>query len=115
LVNDQQVQLNRTLEDAVQKRTHELEVQNRQLTEYAFVNAHLLRAPLARVLGLAHLIARESAAGDRQLLQALETSATELDQIIRNISELLYAGNDFSREDVKAMINRQFDRQKPVA
>lgn len=115
LVNDQQVQLNRSLEDAVQKRTFELEVQNRQLTEYAFVNSHLLRAPLARVLGLSQIIVQESTSiGDRELLEALEASARELDEVIRKISELLYAGNNFSREDVNAIIRRRLDRPNTI-
>jgi len=111
LVNDQQLQLNRTLEDAVRERTNELEIQNRQLAEYAFVNSHLLRAPLARILGLAHLIAQEATSvRDRELLEALESSANELDQVIRKIAALLYPGNNFSREDVKAILDRPPDK-----
>ena len=38
--------VNLTFEDRVKKRTEELTNQNRQLTEYAFINSHLLRGPL---------------------------------------------------------------------
>lgn len=113
MVNDQLAELNKNLEDAVRKRTSELETQNRQLTEYAFINSHLLRAPLARVLGLSQLVAREvSTAHERELLHALEASAHELDQIIRKISELLYAGNNFSRQDINDIIHRQLDQRE---
>ncbi len=108
--NDQLADLNKNLEDAVRKRTRELEFQNQQLTEYAFINSHLLRAPLARILGLAQVITREvGTVREKELLVALEQSAHELDQIIRKISELLYAGNNFSRENINEIIQRNFD------
>lgn len=110
--NEQLADLNRNLEAAVRKRTHELEFQNQQLTEYAFINSHLLRAPLARILGLAHVITREvNTLQEKELLHALEQSANELDQIIRKISELLYAGNNFSRENINEIIQRKFHQQ----
>ena len=55
-LNEKLVTLNESLEITVKRRTSELETQNKQLTEYAFINSHILRAPLARVLGLANLI-----------------------------------------------------------
>lgn len=111
--NDQLADLNRNLEEAVRRRTGELEFQNQQLTEYAFINSHLLRAPLARILGLAQVISREvDTVREKELLTALEQSAHELDQIIRKISELLYAGNNFSREHIHEIIQRKFDAKK---
>lgn len=107
LMNQQLAQTNEGLEEAVRQRTAELEKQNRQLTEYAFINSHLLRAPLARVLGLLQLIQLEDLpVRDKQLVEALFTSANELDTLVRNISEMLYSGNPISREDVKRIIER---------
>lgn len=112
MVNEQLAELNKNLEDKVRTRTSELETQNRQLTEYAFINSHLLRAPLARILGLSQLVAREvHTVKERELLLALETSAHELDQIIRKISELLYEGNNFSRQDINDIIHRKLDQR----
>jgi GAF domain-containing protein len=111
MVNEQLAELNKNLEDNVRARTSELETQNRQLTEYAFINSHLLRAPLARILGLSQLVVREvHTVKERELLLALESSAHELDQIIRKISELLYEGNNFSRQDINDIIHRQLDQ-----
>jgi len=105
--NEELAQTNQYLEDAVKQRTDELEKQNRQLTEYAFVNSHLLRAPVARVLGLLQLIQMEDLpVRDRQLIDALFTSTQELDELVRKISEILYTGNPFSREDIQQIINR---------
>ncbi len=112
LMNQQLAQTNEGLEEAVRQRTAELEKQNRQLTEYAFINSHLLRAPLARVLGLLQLIQLEDLpVRDKQLVEALFTSANELDTLIRNISEMLYSGNPISREDVKRIIERNLPDQ----
>jgi signal transduction histidine kinase len=103
---------NETLEVAVKKRTIELELQNEQLTEYAFINSHLLRAPLARILGIANLFIMESAGkmNDKLLVQGLIESTNELDAIIRKISDVLYNGHDLTREEVKSIIQKNFNR-----
>ncbi|QOI95967.1 MAG: GAF domain-containing protein [Flammeovirgaceae bacterium] len=108
-LNDQLTGTNERLELAVKKRTEELESQNKQLTEYAFINSHLLRAPLARLLGISHLVAMEvSTVKDKELLEALQVSARELDEIVKKISELLYAGHPMSREDINAIVDKNF-------
>jgi len=50
--------INENLETVIKDRTYELEIKNKALEEYAFINAHKLRAPLARILGLVHLMKR---------------------------------------------------------
>ena len=88
-------------------RTHELEAQNRQLTEYAFINSHLLRAPLARVLGLSNLlILEQNTPVNNKLIESLIVATSELDQIIRRISDILYDGNNLTREDIQEIIDR---------
>lgn len=110
-LNDQLTGTNEQLEEAVKKRTEELETQNKQLTEYAFINSHLLRAPLARLLGLSQLVSLEvSSVKDRELITALQHSAKELDEIVRKITEILYAGNPISREDIKAIVDKNLNR-----
>ena len=44
--------INENLEHLVSQRTEELEKKNKVLEEYAFINAHKLRAPVASILGL---------------------------------------------------------------
>jgi len=94
--------MNETLEAAVQKRTSELENQNKQLAEYAFINSHLLRAPLSRIIGLSHLIAREvTSVREIELINALTMSTNELDSIIRKIGDLLNNRTNLTRDDIK--------------
>ena len=49
-------QQNENLEMEVSKRTNELVEYNQQLEQFAFIAAHNLRAPVARILGLGQLI-----------------------------------------------------------
>ena len=99
--------INEMLEDKVKDRTAVLEAKNKQLTEYAFVNSHLLRAPLARILGLSYLLTKSIAGReDQELLRGLIKSSEELDSVIQKISDLLYEGNVFSRQDVDEIIRR---------
>jgi PAS domain S-box-containing protein len=71
-----------------------VEEQNQLLKDISWTQSHLVRAPLARVLSLSKLIAdyKEDHQSVQELLSHLETSAVELDEIIREIikkSELL--------------------------
>lgn len=106
-LNEELTTMNESLEATVRRRTEELETQNQQLTEYAFINSHLLRAPLARILGLANLISSEvTTYQDQRLMQGLIQSTHELDTIIRRISDVLYAGSDLTRSDVNELISK---------
>lgn len=107
--NEELTTVNESLELAVNERTKELEQQNTQLTEYAFINSHLLRAPLSRILGLCQLL-NSTESHDPALYQALIKSSEELDTIIKKISDLLYDGRNFSREEIKAIIDRNFNK-----
>ncbi|SDE63929.1 PAS fold-containing protein [Mucilaginibacter pineti] len=59
-----------------------------QLDEIGFIQSHLVRKPLANIIGLAGLIAEELA--DKkvdQLCTMLKNSTAELDQIVKDISD----------------------------
>lgn len=106
-LNEELTIMNESLETAVKNRTSILEQKNKQLKEYAFINSHLLRAPLSRILGLSYIISKEKLnISDEKLLKALLSASEELDSIVRKISTLLYQGNDFSRQDVREIIER---------
>lgn len=65
-----------------------LEVQNKKLTEIAWTQSHVVRAPLARIMALIDLIKNypELNEENEELLGYILTSAVELDQVIRDIS-----------------------------
>jgi signal transduction histidine kinase len=76
---------NSGLEIKVQNRTRELEVKNKKLEEYTFMNAHKLRAPIATILGLIHLLDLKDVSKQEQILEGLRKTALELDVAIRGI------------------------------
>lgn len=116
-LNEELTVMNESLEVTVRNRTSVLEQKNKQLREYAFINSHLLRAPLSRILGLSYIISKEKLnLNDSRLMTALLSASEELDSIVRKISDLLYKGDDFNREDINEIIERNFkgDLEKEV-
>lgn len=66
----------------------EIEEQNHKLQEIAWMQSHVIRAPLARLMGLIDLIKnyQNSETEKNELLDHILTSAYSLDEIIRDIS-----------------------------
>jgi hypothetical protein len=84
---------NQNLEKTVTQRTAALQEQNHRLEEYAFINAHKLRAPVASIMGLVNLLELKHLADERSLiLDHLKKSSWDLDQVIRSISKTLQQG-----------------------
>ncbi|HSJ68803.1 MAG TPA: PAS domain S-box protein [Anditalea sp.] len=70
------------------KYTKTIENQNRKMKEIAWMQSHMVRAPIARLLGLVNLIDLEKSVDKdhEELLSHIMESAQELDQIVREIS-----------------------------
>jgi PAS domain S-box-containing protein len=68
------------------KHTRAIEKQNKRLEEIAFLQSHIVRAPLARIIALTDLIAEETdKPADGELLKYLDQSVKELDHVITTI------------------------------
>lgn len=65
----------------------QLELQNKQLLEIAWTQSHELRAPLANIMGLLHLLKIDQINAEIQMLylEKLEEAAKDLDKIIHNV------------------------------
>jgi tetratricopeptide (TPR) repeat protein len=97
-LNDQLHLLNGTLEEKVKNRTSELEVNNRQLltknsklANYAYYNAHKVRAPLANVMGLTNLfINPEISAKEKEFIanKIIECS-NQLNEVVFEMQQIL--------------------------
>lgn len=91
VIKDKNLEINATndnLETLIRKRTFELTEKNKQLTEYAFINSHKLRAPIARVDGLLHLIElKHPNVIDEELMIPFKKSILELDHVSREINK----------------------------
>ena len=76
--------LNRNLAIIVKEKTNSIAEKNRQLAQIAYENSHCIRAPLARLLGLLHLIEIDPAGKDFYLSK-LDDEAFEMDDRIRTL------------------------------
>lgn len=89
--------MNLHLKEEVENRTREVHVANRELIEqntqleqFAFIAAHNLRAPLARILGLTTLIKISETEHDKQTaFEKLEESTRDLDHVIKDLTVIL--------------------------
>lgn len=80
-----------------------LDQQNEKLREIAWVQSHIVRAPLARILSIAHLLQewRLDEAEQQSLLVQIEKSAHELDEIIGNVINNTEAIEIAEREEME--------------
>jgi signal transduction histidine kinase len=81
--------INENLESIIREHTRGIEVKNRELAEYAFINAHMLRAPLSRILGLTSLIEMDTKSVSHSEVRKIKNFANEIDVVVRKINEVL--------------------------
>lgn len=98
--------LNCQLEQLVQLKGKHLKLQNEKLHYYANLNAHDVRGPLARLVGLMHLRKVDILINQSELLEKIEDEVTELNHVINSMSnqlnvEGLYYNLDIDRADKK--------------
>lgn len=102
---------NKNLEEQVELRTRELVKtnmelikQNSQLEQFGYITAHNLRAPVARILGLANIINNKhfSMPADKEILDKLQVAAKEMDTIIYDLNVILDVkkGIQYSYEEI---------------
>ncbi|MBA4144666.1 MAG: hypothetical protein C0523_02790 [Cytophaga sp.] len=87
--------INENLEAIVKQRTAELVKKNKALEEYAFINAHKLRSPVASILGLMNLMNKTRLDDEAAVIaQHLVLSTEKLDEVISSMTEALESGDD---------------------
>jgi signal transduction histidine kinase len=89
--NESIKELNENLEQMVKERTDKINDHLNQLSKYAHMNSHEVRAPLARMLGLMQLIKHKEITVDQkaELIDMLYDCSNELDAIIKEMNHLL--------------------------
>ncbi len=80
--------LQENLEEIVKQRSEQLEEENRLDLEYAFINAHLIRAPIANIMGLIEIVEDSNS----EKITQLKNNITDLDQVVRKIGKVLSEG-----------------------
>lgn len=81
--------INENLEGMIVEHTKGIEIKNKELSEYAFINAHLVRAPLSRIMGLATLMESDPNTYSPQEIQRIKALANKMDSVVRKINEVL--------------------------
>jgi signal transduction histidine kinase len=88
--SEQLLKLRKDLEAKIALKHLERDQKKAMLSKYAYVNAHHVRGPLARILGLIALIEHDKMPRDRKrYLDEIKSEALEIDGVVRKISEVL--------------------------
>lgn len=85
-----------------------VEMQNEVLRDIAWTQSHIVRAPLARLMGLVNLLQEDDGSLPLpvpELYAAIQISARELDQIIHGISDKTY---------MIEQLQKNFGMQRPI-
>ncbi|NMM48239.1 GAF domain-containing protein [Marinigracilibium pacificum] len=86
--------LNSQLEEKVRQRTIELEELNEQLMDYAFLNSHVIRGPVCRVVGLNNILSlSEDDTEKRFLIAQIIDTVKEIDDVTHQASTILSNGS----------------------
>lgn len=82
---------NENLETEVQRKTKELVISSQQLEQFAFVSAHNLRAPVARILGLGNLLKRGARDKEEEnfIVSNIIKSTFDLDMVVKDLTLIL--------------------------
>lgn len=99
-INEEVKSINSNLEKEIDGRTQKVRDLNRKLIDYSFRNAHLVRGPLARILGLIYLIKIEKNKRETPLeyYNKLSESAMELNISYKTVGRLLEDEEIFKKE-----------------
>lgn len=94
-------QINEELESIINDNTERLKTQEEKMNEYAHLHAHQVRSPLARIMGLIHLINLEpnSEKALREYLPKIKSNADELNTQLKEVSKHL---NNMDSEEGKS-------------
>jgi signal transduction histidine kinase len=86
--------INMDLENIVRERTNNVKRKNEYLVKYAFANAHHVRGPLARILGLLQLAKMEKKVDYPFLFEKIEEQSEEIDIVLKKINKDLEEGQN---------------------
>lgn len=85
-IQDNLSALNANLEKIVNERTAKIQVQNEALIKYSYTNAHHLRGPVARLLGLASVYKLEPKTNPDFFIEKMVDQAKEIDSVVKQIN-----------------------------
>ncbi|GGZ54354.1 hypothetical protein [Mesonia mobilis] len=91
VINSQKAQISKIVDqqkEVIDDRTKELKEKNKELAEISQLNAHTVREPLSRILGLIEISDYYSAEELKtEVLDHLKTSSEDLDKALKDVIE----------------------------
>ena len=93
---------NQYLEAEVSKKTENIKLQNRALINYAFANAHHVRGPLARILGILQLTKIDKDLDHVWVFKQLEDETNQIDVVVKQI------GKDLNELEFSSSVRKSF-------
>jgi len=97
--------------DELTNANDELIKYNTELQQFSYTLSHNLRGPLARLLGLTNLMEKDLAyltGPQLELVRLVSQSATELDDVIRDLSKIIDIRNDIYRIREKVFLQQEW-------
>lgn len=92
-------EMNQHLEELVERKTHDIKKQNEVLIKYSYTNAHHVRGPVARILGLIQLSRIKTDLNYPWFFEKVEQETNQIDEIIKRISKDLNDVNNTQESD----------------
>jgi signal transduction histidine kinase len=96
--------LNAHLEETIKERTGKIQIQNEALLKYSYANAHHLRGPVARLLGLANLSKIKTDLSSMEIISRMEEQAKEIDEVVKQINKDLELDDRLSVIPAKQLV-----------
>ncbi|WKK76281.2 hypothetical protein QYS49_02610 [Marivirga salinae] len=97
--NEEYEAINRNLEALVEERTNVIDTKNKQIIDYANINAHKVRGPLARIMGLINISDYSNNPEElKNIFEKLRYPSEELNVIINEINKTLEEGDSENKE-----------------
>jgi len=87
LAQEKLIWLNNNLEKLIEERTAKITEQNEILIKYSHTNAHQLRGPVARLLGLVNLYKIENKPNPDVFINKMVKQVIEIDEVIKQIND----------------------------
>jgi ligand-binding sensor domain-containing protein/signal transduction histidine kinase len=104
---------NENLEGEVEKRTAELVEYNQQLEQFAFISAHNLRSPVARILGLGNLFEMaETMQEKHDILKHILNTTRDLDSVVHDLNKILDIRRDNTGIITEIDLTEEIERVK---
>lgn len=108
--NDSLNELNANLEKTVIERTNELVVKNKKLSDYAFLNAHNLRAPVANIKGLIQLMNLDLTPEEKEdYIQKIKEQVEDVDAVLYDINQRLKKDTLIDDQEIEDILNQSIN------